>query len=61
METSKRLVEWAIRLGEFNIRYEPRKALKAQVLADFMAEMSKLQKEVIEQQTTNKKKVETLC
>lgn len=27
-------------LGEFDIRYKPRPALKAQVLVDFMAEMT---------------------
>ena len=55
VETSRRLIEWAIRLGEFDIRYEPKKALKAQVLADFVVEMSDLQKEVIEQQAENKR------
>ncbi|XP_077219770.1 inorganic phosphate transporter 1-4-like [Tasmannia lanceolata] len=37
-ETSGRLVEWAVELSEFDIKYLPRPAIKAQVLADFIAE-----------------------
>lgn len=37
-ETSSRLVSWSIELGEFDIIYEPRPAIKAQVLADFLIE-----------------------
>ncbi|XP_058761637.1 uncharacterized protein LOC131635050 [Vicia villosa] len=35
-----RMLRWSLELSEFNIRYEGRKALKAQVLADFVAEMA---------------------
>ena len=38
-------MEWAIRLGEFVIRYELRKVLKPQALVDFMAELIDSQKE----------------
>ena len=48
-------MEWAIMLGEFDIRYDARKALKAQVLADFVAEILDLQKEAMEQQELNKR------
>ncbi|CAJ2645848.1 unnamed protein product [Trifolium pratense] len=34
-----RMLKWSLELSEFDIRYENRKALKAQVLADFVAEM----------------------
>ncbi|CAJ2646545.1 unnamed protein product [Trifolium pratense] len=34
-----RMLKWSLELSEFDIRYESRKALKAQVLADFVAEM----------------------
>ncbi|XP_077215904.1 uncharacterized protein LOC143850547 [Tasmannia lanceolata] len=37
-DTSGRLVKWAVELGEFDIKYLPRPAIKAQVLADFIAE-----------------------
>ena len=35
-----RLIQWAIELNEFNIRYQPRHAIKAQVLAYFIAEFT---------------------
>ncbi|KAK2416131.1 maturase K [Trifolium repens] len=37
-----RMLKWSLELSEFDIRYESRKALKAQVLADFVAEMTAL-------------------
>ncbi|GAU39748.1 hypothetical protein TSUD_219910 [Trifolium subterraneum] len=35
-----RMLKWSLELSEFEIRYESRKALKAQLLADFVAEMT---------------------
>ncbi|MCI60758.1 maturase K, partial [Trifolium medium] len=35
-----RMLKWSLKLSEFDILYESRKALKAQVLADFVAEMT---------------------
>ncbi|MCH96111.1 gag-pol polyprotein, partial [Trifolium medium] len=35
-----RMLKWSLELSEFDIRYESRKALKAQTLADFVAEMT---------------------
>ena len=35
---SGRLIKWAIELGEFDIKFKPRTAIKAQALADFVVE-----------------------
>ncbi|XP_074362292.1 uncharacterized protein LOC141702521 [Apium graveolens] len=37
-EASGRVVAWSIELGEFDLEYLPRTAIKAQALADFMVE-----------------------
>ncbi|WP_271039623.1 reverse transcriptase domain-containing protein [Agrobacterium sp. ST15.13.040] len=39
VDHSGRLSKWCIELGEHEITYEPRKAIKAQALADFIAEI----------------------
>ncbi|XP_050238164.1 uncharacterized protein LOC126687650 [Mercurialis annua] len=39
-ETSGRIAEWAIKIGSLGVTYEARKALKAQALADFFAELT---------------------
>lgn len=39
-EVSGRLTKWAIELGEHEINYAPRNAIKGQVLADFIAELT---------------------
>ena len=43
-----RLIQWAIELNEFDVRYQPRNAIKAQVLTDFIAEFSPNQSELNE-------------
>lgn len=35
-----RMPKWSLELSEFDIQYESRKALKAQVLSDFVTEMT---------------------
>ena len=40
-----RIVQWAIKLSQFNIEYRPRTAIKAQVLANFIAEFISLKHE----------------
>ena len=40
IDAAGRLIQWAIELGQFNIEYWPRGAIKAQVLADFIAEFT---------------------
>ncbi|KAK3026499.1 hypothetical protein RJ639_041796 [Escallonia herrerae] len=37
-EASRRLVNWSVELGEFDIEYKPRTTIKAQALADFIVE-----------------------
>ena len=40
LEAAGRLIKWAIELSEFDIKYQPRNAIKAQALADFIAEFA---------------------
>ena len=40
LETSGRLIKWAIELSEFDIRYKPRTTVKGQVLTDFIMEFT---------------------
>ena len=40
LETVGWLIQWAIELSEFDIRYQPKNAIKAQALADFIAEFT---------------------
>ena len=40
LEVAGRLIQWAVELNEFDDRYQPRSMIKAQVLADFIAEFT---------------------
>ena len=40
LEAAGRLIQRAIELSEFDVRYQPRNAIKAQVLADFIVEFT---------------------
>ena len=40
LEAIGRLIQWAVELSEFNIRYQPRHAIKAQAQADFIVEFT---------------------
>ena len=35
-----RMVQWAVELGQFDIEYHPRTAIKAQALANFIVEFT---------------------
>ena len=40
LEATRRLIQWATELNEFDIRYQPRSAIKAQALVDFIADFT---------------------
>ena len=40
LESVGQLIQWAIELSEFDIRYQPRNAIKAQVLTDFITKFT---------------------
>ena len=40
LEAVERLIQWAIELSEFDIKYQPKNAIKAQALADFIVEFT---------------------
>ena len=51
-KASGRLIKWAIELGEFDIKYKPRAAIKAHALADLMVECTIPNQEVGGQEDT---------
>ncbi|XP_073152352.1 uncharacterized protein [Henckelia pumila] len=44
-DVSGRLIKWITELSEYEIKFEPRTAIKAQALADFLAETVQLEQE----------------
>ena len=40
LEAAGRMIQWAIELSQFDIEYHSRIAIKAQALADFIAEFT---------------------
>ena len=40
LEATGRLIQWVVELSESNVRYQPRNAIKAQALVDFIAEFT---------------------
>ena len=40
LEAAGRLIQWAVEFSEFDIRYQPRHAIKAQALVDFIVEFT---------------------
>ena len=53
-KASGRLIKWAIELGEFDIKYKPRTAIKAHALADFVVECTIANQEVGGQEDIDK-------
>ena len=54
LDAAGRLIKWAVELSEFDIRYQPRHAIKAQALADFIVEFT-LSCDDIERMEDNKR------
>ena len=50
LEATGQLIQWVVKLSEFDIKYLPRHAIKAQALADFIAKFtpSHSESEVVE-------------
>ena len=48
LEAAGQLIQWAIELSEFDVKYQPRSAIKAQVLAYFITEFTPRQGELDE-------------
>jgi hypothetical protein len=42
-DASGRIIKWSVELGEFEIDFCPRQAVKSQILADFVSEWTKIQ------------------
>jgi hypothetical protein len=42
-DTVGRIIKWSVELGEFNLEFCPRQAIKSQILADFVSEWMKTQ------------------
>ncbi|XP_012836530.1 PREDICTED: uncharacterized protein LOC105957147 [Erythranthe guttata] len=42
-EASGRMVKWAVELGQYNVEYEPRTAIKGQALVDFLQETTRIE------------------
>jgi hypothetical protein len=52
-DVAGRLIQWSIELSEFDIDYRPRTAIKAQALADFIAEFTSKDDEQTSKWTVN--------
>ena len=48
LEAVGQLIQWVVELREFDVRYQPRSAIKAQALANFIAEFTPNQGELDE-------------
>ncbi|XP_075496471.1 uncharacterized protein LOC142533545 [Primulina tabacum] len=46
-EVSEQMIKWTVELGEYDIEYKPRVAIKAQALSDFLSEMVQPEEEEV--------------
>jgi hypothetical protein len=42
-DANGRIVKWSVELGEFEIEFCPRQAIKSQILVDFVSEWTEIQ------------------
>jgi hypothetical protein len=42
-DANDRIVKWSVELGEFEIEFCPRQAIKSQILEDFVSEWTEIQ------------------
>jgi hypothetical protein len=42
-DANDRIVKWSVELGEFEIEFCPKQAIKSQILADFVSERTEIQ------------------
>ena len=54
LEAAGCLIQWAVELSEFDIRYQPRHAIKAQALADFIVEFTSSYEDLSEEENRKK-------
>ncbi|KAH9686870.1 hypothetical protein KPL70_014547 [Citrus sinensis] len=57
-EASGRLMKWSVELSEFDITYRPRRAVKAQALADFVVDCTEPKEGVQRKQLVEQEKLE---
>uniref|UniRef100_A0A2N9I8K3 Uncharacterized protein n=1 Tax=Fagus sylvatica TaxID=28930 RepID=A0A2N9I8K3_FAGSY len=57
-DAAGRLIQWAVELSEFDIEYRPRQAIKAQALADFIAEFTVTEDEPSEEKPDEEWEIE---
>jgi ribonuclease HI len=57
-DAAGRLIQWVVELSEFDIEYHPRQAIKAQALADFIAEFTVTEDEPSEEKPDEEWEIE---
>ncbi|XP_075640391.1 uncharacterized protein LOC142612157 [Castanea sativa] len=59
LEAAGRLIQWVVKLSEFDVRYQPRSVVKAQALANFIAEFTPNQDELDKEERAQRMTVRT--
>lgn len=48
-DLARRMISWSIELSEYRIAYEPRGSIKAQVLSDFLVELTSPAEDIVKE------------